>query len=103
VRRVEWSQDARNDLLGISLFISQANVRAAERVVRAIQATANGISVVPSLARARTKGLLERTVPRTPYVIVFVRIVIENSDEVFFIKRIIHTSRDWQPGKPPPK
>lgn len=47
--------------------------------------------------------MLERTIPRTRYILAFVHFKDDNGEDVFVIKRVIYSSRDWRPGKPPPK
>ena len=101
-RRVQWSDDARDDLLGDLLgqiaHIAADNPDAAERVARRIRATGSALGDYATGYPGRVSGTYEKSIPRLPYIIAY---ALTDEDQAVSILRVIHTARDWQSGEWP--
>lgn len=98
MRRVVWSDAARDDYFQILRFIADDNPDAAERVVQTIEKTGNALALFATGHPGRVNGTYEKSVARLPYIIVY---TLSNNDTVVTILQVIHTSRDWpQEGHP---
>ncbi|MFC3440885.1 type II toxin-antitoxin system RelE/ParE family toxin [Sphingobium rhizovicinum] len=98
MRRVVWSNEARNDYFDILRHIADADPDAAERVVRAIEKTGNALGEFATGHPGRVSGTYEKSVHRLPYVIAY---ALNEGDKVLTILHVIHTSRDWTPDSWP--
>jgi plasmid stabilization system protein ParE len=96
VRRVNWSDEARDDFFRILRHIADDDPDAAERVVRAIEETGTALGDYATGHPGRVGGTYEKSVRRLPYVIAY---ALGGSE--LTILRVIHTSRDWPPGQWP--
>lgn len=94
-RRVQWSDDALNDLLGQIAHIAADNPDAAERVARRIRETGAALGDYATGYPGRVNGTYEKSIPRLPYIIAF---ALTDEDRAVSILRVIHTARDWQSG-----
>jgi toxin ParE1/3/4 len=98
VRRVVWSEDARDDYFRILHHIADDDPDAAERVVRAIEKTGNALSAFATGHPGRVGGTYEKSVSRLPYIIAY---ALSEDDAVVTILHVIHTARDWLPDEWP--
>jgi plasmid stabilization system protein ParE len=89
---VVWSEKAKNDYFGILRHIADNDPDAAERVVRAIEKTGNGLSGFATGHPGRVSGTYEKSVSRLPYIIAY---ALSGDDAVLTILQVIHTSRNW--------
>jgi plasmid stabilization system protein ParE len=103
MRQVIWTEAAHADLRDIYDYYAAMDSEVAERISNRILKSAESLRIVPTTRRSRTPGVLEKTVPSTRYILAFTRMVARNGDETFDIIRVVHSSLDWKPGKPPPK
>lgn len=92
MRRVVWSDAARDDYFSILRYIARDDPDAAEQVVRAIEKAGNDLSEFATGHPGRVSGTYEKSVNRVPYIIAYAL-----GDEVLTILHVIHTSRDWPP------
>lgn len=93
MRRVVWSDTARDDYFAILRHIADDDPDAAERVVRAIEKTGNALSDFATGHPGRVSGIYEKSVPRLPYILAYAL----DGDSVVTILHVIHTSRNWRP------
>jgi plasmid stabilization system protein ParE len=90
---IRVTEDAAGDLEKIKSFVGQADGVAAERVVEHIRGMIRLLAEWPHLGHAGiVGGTFERTVPRTPYVIVY-RIDLGTRDELIIL-RVPHGAQD---------
>jgi len=94
MRRVVWSDTARDDYFQILRFIADDNPDAAERVVQTIEKTGNALALFATGHPGRVSGTYEKSVARLPYIIVY---ALNDDATTVTILQVIHTSRDW-PG-----
>lgn len=97
--RLDWTAAAKRDLDKIVDYLSQEDVRRAERVVVRI------LDAVERLARhstgrpGRVAGTLEKSILSTPYVIAYqIRKSDDDAVETLVVLRIVHTARNWPRG-----
>jgi plasmid stabilization system protein ParE len=92
--RARLTADAVSDLWGIKAFFADRNVGAGEHILERIAKVIAGLRTFPWLGHTGVvAGTLERTVAKTPYVIVY---RIDTSELV--ILRVYHTSQDRARG-----
>jgi toxin ParE1/3/4 len=91
-RRVQWSNDALDDLLEQIAHIAADNPDAAERVARRIREIGTALGTYATGHPGRVSGTYEKSVPRLPYVIVY---ALTDGGSAVSILRVIHTARDW--------
>ena len=89
-RRVEWSNDALDDLLGQIAHIAADDLRAAARVARRIRETGTALGSYATGHPGRVGGTYEKSVVRLPYVIAY---ALTDQDRAVSILRVIHTAR----------
>ena len=94
-RRVQWPDDALEDLLGQIAHIAADNPDAAERVARRIRETGAALGDTATGHPGRVSGTYEQSVPRLPYIIAY---ALTDEGRAVSILRVIHTARDWQSG-----
>lgn len=92
MRRVVWSQDARDDYLAILRYIAADNPDAAERLAETIARTGDALGTFAIGHPGRVAGTYEKSVGRTPYIIAYA--LTEDAGTVAIV-RIIHAARDW--------
>jgi toxin ParE1/3/4 len=91
VRRIVWSEPARNDLQSIRAYIGQFNPTAAQRMAVRLLAAADSLSDYPDRGRPIGKGRRELTII-WPYLL---RYRIAN--DAVFILRIRHGAQKRLP------
>jgi toxin ParE1/3/4 len=100
MRRVVWSETARDDYLAILDYISGDNPFAAEKVGNAIEHSANNLADFATGRPGRVAGTYEKVVRGLPYIIAYA-IGASAERETITILRVVHASRDWPPGQWP--
>jgi len=98
VRRVVWSDEARDDYFSILRHIADDDPDAAERVVRAIEKTGNALGEFATGHPGRVSGTYEKSVRRFPYVVAY---ALSDDGTMLTILHVIHASRDWRQGQWP--
>lgn len=98
MRRIVWSDAARDDYFKILHHIADEDPDAAERVVRAIEKTGNGLGDFATGHPGRVAGTYEKSVTRLPYIITY---ALSDDDSVLTILHVVHTSRNWLPDQWP--
>jgi len=93
VNRVAWSDAAQRDYLGILHHISASDPDAAERVMAAIEKTADNLAEFATGHPGRVAGTYEKSVRHFPYIIAY---ALTEDEMSVSILRVIHTARDWQ-------
>ncbi|QRG06857.1 type II toxin-antitoxin system RelE/ParE family toxin [Xanthobacter dioxanivorans] len=92
MRRLEWREDARADLLAIVDFISDDNPDASQRLKDDIEAKTSKLPEHPRLYRpGRVDGTREMVV-RSNYLIVYA----ENAHAISIL-RVLHAAQQWPP------
>ena len=92
MRRLEWREDARADLLAIVDFISDDNPDAAQRLKDDIEEKASKLPEHPKLYRlGRVDGTREMVV-RSNYIVVYAEDI-----QVVSILRVLHAAQQWPP------
>ncbi len=90
---IRVTEDAASDLESIKTYIGREHGVVAERVVDHIRGMIRLLADWPQLGHAGTVGgTYERTVPRTPYVIVY-RIDFGTQDALIIL-RVPHAAQD---------
>ena len=83
---IRVTEDAADDVENIKARITRDDGAAAERVVEQIRATIRVLGELPHLGHdGIVDGTYERTVSRTPYVIVY-RIDLGSTDELVILR-----------------
>jgi toxin ParE1/3/4 len=83
---IRVTEDAADDLENIKARIARDDGVAAERIVEQIRATIRVLGELPRLGHdGIVEGTYERTVSRTPYVIVY-RIDLGSKDELIILR-----------------
>ena len=91
--RLEWSADARRDVREIAGFISERNPQAAQRIVTAIEDTAERLPLFPYLYRVgRVHGTGEAVVH--PNYILIYRVAADH----IRIVSVVHARRRYPPA-----
>lgn len=91
-RKVQWSEDALNDIKNQLIYIARDNRTAAIRVADRLRETGDGLALFVSGRRGRG-GLFEKVVPGLPYVIVYHLADAENA-QVITITRVYHAAQN---------
>jgi len=99
-RQIFWTPEARLDLNEAALYVARDSGAAAYRLVDRVEAAANRVAEVPAGRPGRLSGTYEKLVPSLPYILLF-RLRTEGRVETVRILRVVHKSRDWQPGTLP--
>jgi len=90
---IRVTEDAAGDLENMQAYIGRSDGVAAERVLDHIRGMIKLLAEWPHLGHAGiVAGTYERTVPRTPYVIVY-RIDLGTRDELIVL-RVPHAAQD---------
>ena len=91
---VNFTPQARDDLLSIRDWIAQDDARIADQVIARIVQTAMMFGQFPMLGRVgRIAGTREFSVVGLPYLIVY---RIESETEIDVVT-VVHTRRQWPP------
>lgn len=93
--RLEWSEEARADLLAIVDYISDSNPQAAQDVKDEIEGKVNALPDYPKryAQSRRAPGYRQMTV-RANYL-VFYRLLSEEYPQVIDIAAVVHARRQW--------
>lgn len=93
---VRYTRQATAELDEAFAYIARERPRAAEAMVRTIQAAVDGLRQFPERGRlGREPGTREPVVPRTPFVVSY-RI----RGEEIQVLAVLHGKRDWPPRTP---
>lgn len=92
-RRVQWSNDALDDLMEQIAHIAAENPGAAERVARRIREVGTELGTYATGHPGRVSGTYEKSVRGLPYVIAY---AVTDEDRAVSILRVIHAARDWR-------
>jgi plasmid stabilization system protein ParE len=96
--RVRFTEDAASDVQDIRVYLARDSAVVADRVVHHIGQVISGLRTFPRLGHPGVvDGTLERTVPRTPYVIVY-RIDVRDDDQLIIL-RVYHAAQDRSRGE----
>ena len=98
MRRVVWSEDARQDYLAILRHVAADNPAAAEEVADAIARVGTALGEFATGHPGRVAGTYEKLVGHLPYVIAY---SLTDDDRTVAILRVIHTARDWRADRWP--
>ncbi|MBT9369763.1 type II toxin-antitoxin system RelE/ParE family toxin [Rhizobium sp. CSW-27] len=92
MRRLEWRQTARSDLLSIIDYISDHNSDAAQALKDEIDLKVGRLIEHPRLYRAgRVEGTREMVV-RSNYVVIY-----REDESAVSILRVLHAAQQWPP------
>jgi toxin ParE1/3/4 len=94
MRRVRWSRDALDDLKQIAVFIAEDDLAKAWRIEERIRATGEKLASFATGHPGRVSGTYEKSVSRSPYIMVYEMAVLDGIDSVT-VMRIIHSARNW--------
>ena len=95
MRRVVWSIDALDELIGIVAYIARDNRVAANGVADAIEQAVLGLAARPTGRKGRVNGTYEKVVSKLPYIIAYALGDEPRGHETVTILRVIHGARDW--------
>lgn len=93
-RKVQWSQDALNDLKGQIKYIAVRNPTAARRVAALIRSAGIELGSMSTGRHGRVSGTFEKSVRGLPYIIAYA-ISPSRQGEMITILRVIHGACDW--------
>ncbi len=91
MRKIVWAEDALRDFNGAIFYIAKDNHLAASVIADRIEVTAGELALLPTGHPGRVKGIYEKLVLKTPYIIAYAL-----SDQAVTIVRVIHGRRNWQ-------
>lgn len=86
--KVEWSVQARAELIDILAHITQESPSGAARIHAQILHSISFLTDWPEIGRPGRRGYRELVIPHTPYVVLFRR-----TPEVVIVVRVLHASR----------
>ena len=98
MRRVYWTDEARNNLLAIVEYIEQENPTAAREVGSHILSPAKLLGDVVTGHVGRVSGTFEKVVSDLPYILAYAIDEKTSGQQRIVILRVIHTSRRWNAG-----
>lgn len=90
MRHIEWSDDARSDLRDAFAYLADVDHTAAAKLRRRIHEAIQKLSSFPTGRPGRVSTLFEKPVSNTRFTICY-----RLSDDVLWVVRIVHQSRDW--------
>ena len=96
MRRVVWSNHARNDFRAIIGYIAQANPAAAGKLAGRVDQTVRALAATPTGRKGRVTGTYEKVVRAMPYIIAYALGDQPRGHETVTILRVIHGARDWR-------
>jgi plasmid stabilization system protein ParE len=96
MRPVRWSRAALDALKQAVAYIARDNPEAARKIANAIRRTGEELGRRSTGRKGRMAGTFEKSVAGAPYA-------IDTADgkESVVILHVIHTARDWRPGRWP--
>ena len=90
---IRVTEDAADDLESIKVYIEREDGVAAERIIEQIRGVIQLLAEWPQMGHEGVvEGTYERTVPRTPYVIVY-RMDLGSQDKLIVL-RVPHAAQD---------
>ena len=92
MRRVQWSDDALDELEEQVVHIAKDNPAAARRVAKRIRETGDALGEFATGHPGRVSGTYEKSVSRLPYIVAY---ALNDADSVLTILRVVHASRNW--------
>jgi toxin ParE1/3/4 len=95
IRKVIWSRDALDELIGIARYIAADNPRAARNVAQKIRDTGNLLGEAPTGRPGRVLGTYEKVIRGLPYIIAYSLGPTASGEETVMILRVIHGARNW--------
>ncbi len=101
MRRVVWSEHARDDFRAIIGYIAEANPTAAHNVASRIDQTIRALGAMPTGRKGRVSGTYEKVVRGLPYIIAYGLGDQPRGHETVTILRVIHGARDWREDSRP--
>ncbi len=96
MRRVVWSNHARNDFRAIIGYIAEANPAAAGKLAGRVDQTIQALAAMPTGRQGRVSGTYEKVVRAMPYIIAYALGDQPKGHETVTILRVIHGARDWR-------
>lgn len=95
--RLEWSEEARADLLAIVDYISDDNPQAAQDLKDEIEAKVNALPAHPKkYAQSRRAPDYRQLTVRANYL-VFYRLLSEKAPQIIDVSAVVHARRQWPP------
>lgn len=94
--KVEWSNDALNDFEAAIAYLAERDERVASLVTDRVEATCSALGRSLTGRPGRVEGTFEKRVQRTSYIVAYA----VGSDTVTIL-RVVHSARDWKPGRWP--
>jgi toxin ParE1/3/4 len=91
-RRVEWSDEALEDVIAQALYIAANDKDAARRIARRIRETGARLGDFATGHPGRVAGTYEKSVSGLPYILAY---ALTDGDRAVSILRVIHAARDW--------
>ena len=98
MRRLIWSDKARQDFRKIIAYIAERNPPAAAKVADRLDHAARELAAMPTGRRGRVFRTYEKPLPSLPYLIAYSLETTSAGDEVLAVLRVIHGARDWPAG-----
>jgi toxin ParE1/3/4 len=95
MRRVIWSQPARQDLRKIVDYSAERNADASESVFLRIDQAVRALGQLPTGRLGRLAGTYEKVVSGLPYIVAYEFGTDISGAEIIFILHVIHGARDW--------
>jgi plasmid stabilization system protein ParE len=89
VRRLLWSDKARQDFRQIIAYIAERNPPAAAKVADRIDHAARDLAAMPIGRRGRVSGTYDKSLSRLPYIIAYALETTSAGDEVLAVLRVI--------------
>jgi len=96
--RVQWSDDALDDLERQVVHIAKDNPAAARQVAKRLRETGDALGVFATGHPGRVSGTYEKSISRLPYIIAY---MLSYDAAVLTNLHVIHTSRNWLPEEWP--
>lgn len=96
MKRLLWDEKARNDLVSIAKYFSDKDPRVAARLTERIEAAAAKLTTADTGRPGRMRGMREKSVLRTRYVLAYVV-----TEQEIKILRVIHSAQEWTRAKWP--
>jgi plasmid stabilization system protein ParE len=95
MRTVVWTESGRADYFMALAFLADDNPDAADRLADHMDRAARALGRIPTGRPGRVEGTYEKSLPRIRYIMVY---SLDGPPGVVNILRVIHTSREWNPG-----
>ncbi len=98
MRRLIWSEKARQDFREIIAYIAKRNPAAANGVADRIDRAARNLAAMPTGRRGRVSGTYEKPISGLPYIIAYALEATAAGDQVLAVLRVVHGARNWRAG-----